>query len=129
MAKETSDIHYEFMKLLKQNSFAFKKALIEYGNFLSDNLFKKETYNLYKNWYLGYSENLEKKFRQFKDKYKDYKDFRQMAAIDRDLIFFVKAVVHNIIYRNFYEEWDRDKFVKVYMKNVEWITRGIEGRG
>ncbi|MDD7306726.1 MAG: TetR family transcriptional regulator [Peptoniphilaceae bacterium] len=128
LARETSDIHYEFMKLLKKNSFDFTKALLEYGNFLSDNLFKKETYNLYKNWYLGFSENLEKKFREFKDKYKDYKDFGQMEDIDRDLILFVKAVVHNIIYRNFYEQWDRNKFVKVYMKNVEWITKGIEGR-
>lgn len=128
LVRETSDIHYIFMKLLKKNNFDFEKSLTQYGHILCEDLFKDETYNLYKNWYLGWNEEIDRKLRDYNEKYRRTKDFRSMDSVDFDLILFVRSVVHNIIYRNFYEGWDKDKFLEVYMKNVEWITKGIEGK-
>lgn len=127
LARETSDVHYVFMDLLKKNNFDFEKSLIQYGDFLYDDLFKKENYNLYKYWYMSWNEEIERKYRNYSDKHRQKKDFRSMVGIDFDLVLFVRSVIHNVIYRNFYHGWDRDKFLKVYMKNVEWIAKGIEG--
>lgn len=127
LSRETSDIHYIFMKLLKKCDFNFEKALIQYGDFLSDELFKKENYNIYKYWYIGWNEERERNYRGYSDRYREKKDFRSMTSVDFELIFFVKAVIHNVIYRNFYHGWTREKFLEIYRKNVEWIAKGIEG--
>lgn len=124
---ETRDIHYIFLKRLKENDFDYEKALISYGFILKEILFKKSTYNLYKNWYLGWNADIEKKFRDFNTKFKTKKGriIENKKNLDFDKILFLKSVVHDLIYRNFYERWTEEEFFEIYMKNINWITKGI----
>ena len=46
--------------------------------------------------------------------------------MDQELIYFMKAIVHGLIERNFKEEWSRDIFIEKYNLHINWLKRGVE---
>ena len=46
-------------------------------------------------------------------------------VVNEEKVNFVRAIVHNLIQRNFREEWDKVTFIEKYKIHIGWIKEGI----
>lgn len=123
--KETKDVHFLFMSVLRQNNNNVLKALDVFGDEVCDLIFEDGEYNLYKFRYLYWNSELEDGWKAKKKEY--YAIFHNdKSSIDHELIYFMKAIVHGLIERNFKEEWSRDVFIEKYNLHINWLKRGVE---
>ena len=123
--KETKDVHLLFMSVLRQNNNDVLKALDVFGDKVCDLIFEDGEYNLYKFRYLYWNSELEDGWKAKKNEY--YAIFHNdKSSIDHELIYFMKAIVHGLIERNFKEEWSRDVFIEKYNLHINWLKRGVE---
>ncbi|WP_294684089.1 TetR/AcrR family transcriptional regulator [uncultured Finegoldia sp.] len=123
--KETKDVHFLFMSVLRQNNNDVLKALDVFGDEVCDLIFEDGEYNLYKFRYLYWNSELEDGWKAKKKEY--YAIFHNdKSSIDHELIYFMKAIVHGLIERNFKEEWSRDVFIEKYNLHINWLKRGVE---
>ena len=80
---------------------------------------------MYKFRYLYWNSELEDGWKAKKKEY--YAIFHNdKSSIDHELIYFMKAIVHGLIERNFKEEWSRDVFIEKYNLHINWLKRGVE---
>ncbi|MFR6141773.1 MAG: TetR/AcrR family transcriptional regulator [Finegoldia sp.] len=123
--KETKDVHLLFMSVLKKNNNDVSVALDAFGDEVCDVIFEDGEYNLYKFRYLYWNSELEDGWKAKKKEY--YAIFHNdKSSIDHELIYFMKAIVHGLIERNFKEEWSRDVFIEKYNLHINWLKRGVE---
>lgn len=123
--KETKDVHFLFMSVLRQNNNDVLKALDVFGDEVCDLIFEDGEYNLYKFRYLYWNSELEDGWKAKKKEY--YAIFHNdKSSIDHELIYFMKSIVHGLIERNFKEEWSRDVFIEKYNLHINWLKRGVE---
>ncbi|MDU4571621.1 MAG: TetR/AcrR family transcriptional regulator [Finegoldia magna] len=123
--KETKDVHFLFMSVLRQNNNDVSVALDAFGDEVCDVIFEDGEYNLYKFRYLYWNSELEDGWKAKKKEY--YAIFHNdKSSIDHELIYFMKAIVHGLIERNFKEEWSRDVFIEKYNLHINWLKRGVE---
>lgn len=121
---ETVDIHHLFQKILKENDYDIFKSLEIYGEELQEILFEEENYSIYKNRFLHWTCKLESKWQKYKRENSTnlYKD----AFYDEEKIHFIKAVVHDLIERNYIERWTKDEFLEKFQNYIEWLKGGIK---
>lgn len=123
--KNTRDIHLLFMATLKNNKGDIYKSLNEFGENIAEIIFDKDVYNLYKNRFLYWDENLNKSWECSHEDFKKAFNRADSMGIDIEKIYFFRAIVHSLIERNFREEWDKLTFIEKYKINIEWIKEGI----
>lgn len=122
--RETVDIHDLFMALLTEQEGDVFAALEEYGDRLAEILFVEGNYGIYKNRFLYWTPGLE-------EGWQAYRKSAAAGASDRDRYLyreemqFIKAVVHNLIQRNFLERWDAQEFVRHYKQYAAWLKGGV----
>ena len=122
--RETVDIHHLFQKILKENDFDIFKSLEIYGEELQEILFEEENYSIYKNRFLHWTCQLESKWQKYKRE--NSTNIYEDAFYDREIIHFVKAVVHDLIERNYIEGWTKDEFLQKFEKYIDWLKGGIK---
>ncbi|MDU5224087.1 MAG: TetR/AcrR family transcriptional regulator [Finegoldia magna] len=123
--KETKDVHLLFMSVLKKNNNDVSVALDAFGDEVCDVIFEDSEYNLYKFRYLYWNSELEYGWRATKNEY--YEIFHDNSdCMKQELVYFMKAIVHSLIERNFKEEWSRDIFIEKYNLHINWLKRGVE---
>ena len=124
--EETTDIHALFINLLQKDSGELEKALKDYGDMLSEILFKDEVYSIYKNRFLYWNESLD---RRWKEEYKDhdqiFMDSKTRNFKDIEKMHYLKGVVHMLIKRNFQEHWSQKEFKERYALHVHWTMKGV----
>lgn len=120
LSKETVEIHDLFFKLLKEG-LSLDEALKRYEDLIVDNLIRTPNYKLYKNRYLYWNNELDEYFK--KTSYKEMEDMKSVMP-DPDLIHFLKALVHDLVYRLYSENWDETMFRQRYQKALGYL-RGI----
>lgn len=130
---ETVDIHKLFIEILKENSLDVFKSLEIYGKDLSKILFLPDNYSIYKNRFLYWTPELDKSWQNYKLK-KDSEKFIEINDKDKEFISteqmqFTKAVIHNLIQRNYLENWTSDKFLINFNRYLEWLKGGIKYDG
>ena len=82
-------------------------------------------YNLYKFRYLYWNSELEDGWKATKKEY--YEIFHDNSdGMKLELVYFMKAIVHSLIERNFKENWSRDVFLKKYKLHINWLKKGVE---
>ena len=122
--RETVDIHHLFQKILRENDFDIFKSLEIYGEELQEILFEEENYSIYKNRFLHWTCQLESKWQEYKRE--NSTNIYEDAFYNREIIHFVKAVVHDLIERNYIEGWTKDEFLQKFEKYIEWLKGGIK---
>lgn len=123
--KKTHDIHKLFLTSLEKNDGDVISSLNDYGYDIADIIFKEDSYMLYKNRFLYWDESLNKSWNNCHQDYKEvFKNTKNMG-VDEEKIIFVRAIVHNLIQRNFREEWDRETFLEKYKIHMGWVKEGI----
>lgn len=122
--RETVDIHYLFQKILRENDFDIFKSLEIYGKELQKILFEEENYSIYKNRFLHWTCQLESKWQKYKRE--NSTNIYEDAFYNREIIHFVKAVVHDLIERNYIEGWTKDEFLQKFEKYIDWLKGGIK---
>ncbi|MDO4662641.1 MAG: TetR/AcrR family transcriptional regulator [Tissierellia bacterium] len=130
---ETVDIHKLFIEILKENSLDVFKSLEIYGKDLSKILFLPDNYSIYKNRFLYWTPELDKSWQNYKLK-KDSEKFIEINDKDKEFISteqmqFTKAVIHNLIQRNYLENWTSDKFLINFNRYLKWLKGGIKYDG
>lgn len=127
---ELGDIHSLFIDVFRKQRGDIRTALIEYGKKLRKLLFEPKTYNIYKNYFIYWNENLDREWERWKS-YKENHDKDSMNDImnihfDVEKINYIKGIIHNLIRRNYVENWSQTEFSRKYNSYVEWILGGIE---
>ena len=123
--KETKDVHLLFMSVLKKNNNDVSVALDAFGDEVCDVIFADGEYNLYKFRYLYWNSELEDGWRATKNEY--YEIFHDNSdCMKQELVYFMKAIIHSLIERNFKEEWSRDVFIEKYRLHINWLKKGVE---
>ena len=127
---ELGDIHSLFIDVFRKQRGDIRDALIEYGKKLRKLLFEPKTYNIYKNYFIYWNENLDREWERWKS-YKENHDKDSMNDImnihfDVEKINYIKGIIHNLIRRNYVENWSQTEFSRKYNSYVEWILGGIE---
>ena len=127
---ELGDIHSLFIDVFREQRGDIRAALIEYGKKLRKLLFEPKTYNIYKNYFIYWNENLDREWERWKS-YKENHDKDSMNDImnihfDVEKINYIKGISHNLIRRNYVENWSQPEFSRKYNSYVEWILGGIE---
>ena len=127
---ELGDIHSLFVDLFKEQNGDIRSALVEYGDSLSRILFELESYNIYKNYFIYWNENLDREWEAWKA-HEGKSDKGSMSNImninfDPEKINYIKGIIHNLIRRNYVENWSKTEFSHKFDNYVEWILGGIE---
>lgn len=127
---ELGDIHSLFIDVFRKQRGDIRAALIEYGKKLRKLLFEPKTYNIYKNYFIYWNENLNREWESWKS-YKENHDKDSMSDImnihlDVEKINYIKGIIHNLIRRNYVENWSQTEFSHKYNSYVDWILGGIE---
>lgn len=110
------------------NSYDLKRSLDQYKKEVSKIIFDPSICNLYKNKYKYWTKDMENLWREhnLNSDSKYYHGLsKNMTRDDMEIMHFIKAVVHSIVDRCFNEEWDKEKFLEIYNKNIEWINNGV----
>lgn len=127
---ELGDIHSLFIDVFREQRGDIRAALIAYGKKLRKLLFEPKTYNIYKNYFIYWNENLDREWESWKSD-KENHDKDSMSDImnihfDVEKINYIKGIIHNLIRRNYVENWSQTEFSRKYNSYVEWILGGIE---
>ena len=127
---ELGDIHRLFVDIFKAKNGDIRAALFEYGEELSSILFETESYNIYKNYFIYWNENLEREWEVWKacEEKSDEGSMNDIMSInfDSEKINYIKGIIHNLIRHNYMENWSAKEFSHKFNKYVEWILGGIE---
>jgi len=123
--QKTHDIHKLFLTSLEKYDGDVISALNEYGYVIADIIFKEDSYMLYKNRFLYWDESLNKSWNNCHQDYKEVFKNTGNMGVDLEKVIFVRAIVHNLIQRNFREEWDKVTFIEKYKIHMDWIKKGI----
>lgn len=121
---ETVDIHRLFQNILKENDFDMFKSLDIYGRELGTILFEEENYSIYRNRFLHWTCELERKWQKYKGNKTESLESETFYSDER--IHFIKAVVHDLIQRNYIEGWSREEFLEKFENYTEWLKGGIK---
>lgn len=124
LEKETEDVHLLFMSILKENNNDVNKTLEEFGERVCDLIFDEETYNIYKFRYLYWNSDLNDRWQAMKSE--NYEIFHFNDEINSEIIYFIKAIIHSLIERNFKENWSKEVFLKKYNLHIKWLMKGVE---
>lgn len=127
---ELGDIHSLFVDIFKEQNGDIRSALVEYGDSLSRILFEPKSYNIYKNYFIYWNENLDREWEAWKA-HEGKSDKGSMSNImninfDTEKINYIKGIIHNLIRHNYMENWSAKEFSNKFDKYVEWILGGIE---
>ena len=127
---ELGDIHSLFVYIFKEQNGDIRSALVEYGDSLNRILFEPKSYNIYKNYFIYWNENLDREWEAWKA-HEGKSDKGSMSNImninfDTEKINYIKGIIHNLIRRNYVEKWSSTEFSHKFDIYVEWILGGIE---
>lgn len=131
---EIVEIHDIFIKLMIKEKGNLFSTLKLYGNIVSEEIFKKEKYNLYRNRYLYWTCELEAKWKAFRKKgsKNHISDGMYLNSNDifpqREVMNFLNAVIKKLIENLFIEKWDQKTFLKHYNLYINWIEHGLGTR-
>ncbi|HSR03536.1 MAG TPA: TetR family transcriptional regulator [Proteiniclasticum sp.] len=130
---ETIETHELFLGIYRKEEKNLFKTLDVYGQELAGELFKKEKYALYKNRYLYWSAELDalwKNFYKRNGNIKRYEVEMELRQSDdkemKEVMHYIKAVVHELIKRAFLEKWDRQVFLEHYENQISWMKNGLK---
>ena len=119
LEKETVDIHALFMKIFVQKNKQLIPAFEEYGTQVVEILFNEQTYMIYKNCYLYWSEDLNRSWELSKNqRAEDFHRFATHVGENFEKMQIIKAVVHSLIERMFREEWTKEAFITNYKQHL-----------
>lgn len=133
LERETVETHEIFLKLFRRENANLFKALDLFGQEVAVELFKKEKYALYKNRYLYWSPDLDVLWREFHMTNRHVNSLEMDVELKqvedgrmREIMHYIKAVVHELIRRSFLENWSQETFLEHYEKQISWVKNGLK---
>lgn len=131
LEEETVDMHSLFIKSLKEADFKLFPALDTYGKLIAEAIFHGNSYQIYKNRYLYWTDKLEKGWVKYQ-KQKMEMDESRADSIKNSPIFeekeeihFIKAIIHDLIRRIFTENWSENLFLEHFRRHITYIKKGV----
>lgn len=130
---ETIETHELFLKTFRQEEGELFKTLDRYGQELAQELFKKDRYALYRNRFLYWTTELDALWKKYYQNHRNEKRVEMEAELRgindtkmREVMSFVKAIVHELIKRAFLENWDSEAFLAHYENQISWMKNGLK---
>ncbi len=120
----THDIHKLYMDILSEDGDIFS-SLEKFGYKLSDILFNEDHYDIYKNRYLYWNQDLTSHWNKCHRKDNNFTiSYKNDMQTNIELLYFIKSIIHSLIKRNFQESWTREVFLEKYKIYIGWMKRG-----
>lgn len=124
---EILDIHTLFMTILNNQTGNLELSLEKYKDELSDILFREQSYLIYKNSYLYWTESLTERWNKTNENHAQiFINPENSGAMDIEKMHYLKGVLHMLIRRNFQEGWTKEEFKIKYQQHVQWLMKGVE---
>ncbi|MDO4773209.1 MAG: TetR/AcrR family transcriptional regulator [Bacillota bacterium] len=124
--RETHDVHLLFMKLFAEHSGDILRSLEEFGTQVSEMIFDERKYPIYRNRYLSWNEDLDRNWNKcHRDRYGIFHKENSELGIDGELVYFIRAVLHSLIERNFRLGWTKEVFLETYKTHLNWMKEGV----
>lgn len=117
LSQETRELHNLFLSLMRTHPLA--EALDEYKHLLLKELVHSENHSLYKHRFLSWNHELGMAWKKY-----NAQTFVSKEAIS-PMISVFKAVVHDLVYRLFSEEWEDQEFITHYDNEIAIIMNGV----
>lgn len=131
MEMEVGEIHDQFMKLIEQEDGDFISTLKDYGNVLATMLFNEKKYKLYRNLYMYWNSDMEKKWANYiatnaqnPQKLISYLHFENVP-LDMEVSKYINISIQKLIEVMFLEDWDKETFFKNYDRMMHWFQHGL----
>ncbi len=140
LSQETIEVHEVLNKVLVDSNFNLINALENYKDYICKELYKKDTYNLYRNRYSHWTSILQNKWGSYKKK-NNIKNNNQghlfnKISLDnlninnleelREFMFYLKSIIHSLIERLYVENWSEDEFKTHYDIYLKLIIDGLK---
>jgi len=129
---ETIETHELFLRTFRQEKGDLFKALDQYGRELAQELFKKDKYALYRNRFLYWTTELDALWKKYYQDHQNEKRVEVEAELRqnndtkmKEVMNYVKAIVHELIKRAFLEKWNREAFLAHYENQMSWMKNGL----
>ncbi len=130
LSLETVELHDLFVQLVKDAKFDFGVALRDYGQCIARELYQNDKYALYKNRYLNWNPSIEMKWRDYckQNGIKPHHMEEFSSEVQSgEAIHLLKAIVHDLVQRNFTENWSKGVFLECYEEQIDMVIKGIGG--
>lgn len=129
---ETIETHELFLKTFRQEKGDLFKTLDQYGKELAQELFKKDKYALYRNRFLYWTTELDALWKKYYQDHQNEKRVEVEAELRqnndtkmKEVMNYVRAIVHELIKRAFLEKWDSEAFLAHYENQMSWMKNGL----
>ena len=120
------DLEGAYFTILEKETVDIHPALEEYGNQVAKILFNEQTYMIYKNRYLYWSEDLNQNWELSNKKHAEvFHRFATHVGETFEKMQFIKAIVHSLIERMFREKWAKEVFITNSKQHLKWIEKGV----
>lgn len=129
---ETIETHELFLRTFREKKGDLFKALDQYGRELAQELFKKDKYALYRNRFLYWTTELDALWKKYYQDHQNEKRVEVEAELRqnndtkmKEVMNYVRAIVHELIKRAFLEKWDSEAFLAHYENQMSWMKNGL----
>ncbi len=136
LAHETKEVHDIFIGLLQQNQFDIIASLEQYGELIADEIHNKKNYALYRNRFLGWTPFLQSKWQNYcpQNEHNQFslENMLEHSAFPKsdltEVIHLIKTIVHDLIARNFIENWTKQQFIDIYHADIKLLVNGLKNK-
>ncbi len=137
LEKETSKIHDLFFKVYNENNDDIVLALREYGQVIANEIHDTSKYSLYRSRYLSWNLIMENKWNDYIKKTvpksshnisSTFNPYKMPDGFTNEVVHYIKSIIHDLIQRNFQNNWSKKEFLDRYEKHCNYIVFGIKDR-
>lgn len=133
LARETIETHDLLVKALRRHEGKLFPALRSFGQEMAEELFKSERHALYRNRYLYWTADLDRRWLRYRENNcalgQSGKDTARAFGWEKDqkeIMQYIRALVHDLIRRLFTEGWDKKIFLSNYNYHLQLMEFGIQ---
>lgn len=133
LERETVETHELFIRLFRESGRDLFRSLELFGDALSVELFREDRFALYRNRFLFWTEDLDIQWKRFRDRNGTSQRMNVESGLNpdgdrdvREMMHFIRAIIHDLIRRLFSENWNKDMFIDNYRCHAGFIENGLK---
>ncbi len=128
LMSETREMHEIFMDTVSNKEYDFISSLEKYGELVANEIHREDKYKLYKNRFLGWTADIQIRWQKyFRENNCSIREGARFPSGESyvETMHIIKAVVHDLVERNFLNNWTKKEFISKYNEQVKILENGI----
>ncbi len=128
LMSETRELHEIFMDTVSNKEYDFISSLEKYGELVANEIHREDKYKLYKNRFLGWTADIQIRWQEyFRENNCRLRTEAKFFSndISAEEMHIIKAVVHDLVERNFLNNWTKQELLDKYKEQIKILENGI----